>query len=275
MTTASTQSDLILLRRFAEHGDHEAFAQLARRHAGLVYATCRRVLGDRERAEEVSQEIFFRLVQAPQSVKRSVAGWLHRTATRLAIDVARSDASRRRREVKFSRLRESRPPRGGLRGSWVELSPIVDECLAELPERARCLLVEHYLVGRTQTELAEDLRVSVSTVSRRIQSAISALRDNLGKRGVEVGAAALGVLILDHAVEAAPQAVVAEVGKMTLVIAGASGGSAVCVSWSTVAAVALALMMLLAALATVAYVWHVPTPGGAGPSAPPPAATNQ
>ena len=49
---------------------------------------CRRILNDRARAEEVSQETFYRLMTRPQSVSQSLGGWLHRAATRLAVNTS-------------------------------------------------------------------------------------------------------------------------------------------------------------------------------------------
>lgn len=58
-----SEADLALLRRFSDHRDEEAFAEIVRRYAAVVYGTCRRIVGDSARAEEVSQETFFRLLQ--------------------------------------------------------------------------------------------------------------------------------------------------------------------------------------------------------------------
>src|SRR5258706_4222543 len=82
--------DLILLDRFREDGDQEAFAEIVRRYASAVFSTCMRILGDKARADDVSQETFFRLSQKPEAVKQSVGGWLHTAATRLALDAGRT-----------------------------------------------------------------------------------------------------------------------------------------------------------------------------------------
>ncbi|MDB5171425.1 MAG: hypothetical protein JWN51_198, partial [Phycisphaerales bacterium] len=79
-TMHSADTDLVLLRRFTEKGDQAAFSEIVGRYAGMVFAVCRRILNDRARAEEVSQETFYRLMTRPQSVSQSLGGWLHRAA---------------------------------------------------------------------------------------------------------------------------------------------------------------------------------------------------
>src|SRR5208282_729771 len=69
---------LEMLQRWAAHGEAEVFARIVHQYAGCVYATCLRVLGDSGRAEEVSQETFFRLMRRPSEVTQNLGGWLHR-----------------------------------------------------------------------------------------------------------------------------------------------------------------------------------------------------
>src|SRR5438045_2099470 len=75
-------TDRDLLRRFADRQDEAAFESLVRRHAAMVLAAARRVLGGAHDAEDVCQAAF--LLLARQAASRrwqpSVASWLHRTA---------------------------------------------------------------------------------------------------------------------------------------------------------------------------------------------------
>ena len=41
------ETDFSLLRRFAEDGDEDAFSEIVRRYAGVVFSACHRVLRDR------------------------------------------------------------------------------------------------------------------------------------------------------------------------------------------------------------------------------------
>ncbi|MDB5301630.1 MAG: sigE 24, partial [Phycisphaerales bacterium] len=183
-----------------------------------------RILNDRARAEEVSQETFYRLMTRPQSVSQSLGGWLHRAATRLAVDEQRSESARRRREAQVAARmnEEASPDDSGSR--WADVSPHVDEALAALPEEERDILVRHFLRGEAQADLAAEAGTSAATLSRRMKSAVDLLRRELRRRGVDVAPAVLPVLFARHAIEAAPHALLGELGKMVMVSGGHSAG---------------------------------------------------
>ena len=69
------------LRKYAEHRNEEAFAALVQKHAAMVFGTAYRRSGDRESAEEISQNVFTLLARKAPRLSRdgSLAGWLHRT----------------------------------------------------------------------------------------------------------------------------------------------------------------------------------------------------
>src|SRR4029453_2996506 len=103
MAQSSTlpETDMSLLHRFASRGDEDAFSEIVRRYAGVVFCACHRVLRARGWAEGVARETFFRLVNCPARVSHSLGGWLHRAATRLAVDTLRSEQARHRRESTY------------------------------------------------------------------------------------------------------------------------------------------------------------------------------
>jgi len=202
--------DLELLDRFAGLQDGAAFAQIVQRYAGCVYGTCLRVLGDAAVAEDVSQETFFRLMRRPREVKTNLGGWLHRTATHLSLDVLRSQSARRRREIAYTRQGEHEA------STWAELSPCVDQALTELPEELRTLLVQHYLMGRTQANLAEESGQSPATISRRIQEGLEELRSRLRIKGLYALPVALAALLGEVSARQAPAGLMRELGKMTM-----------------------------------------------------------
>jgi DNA-directed RNA polymerase specialized sigma24 family protein len=89
--------DAELLRRYAEEKSEGAFAELVQRHLGLVYACAlRRVAGDAQMAEDVTQLVFTDVARHAVALRRQpvLAGWLF-TSTRFAAAKAMRTARRR------------------------------------------------------------------------------------------------------------------------------------------------------------------------------------
>ena len=220
---ASAQADIELLQQFAQHGDADAFAQLVQRHAGLVYHASLRILRDPGRAEDVSQETFYKLMRQPERVNFCVGAWLHRAATRLSLDILRSESARQQRERSHAIAEQRRRTPS----QWHDLSPHIDDALARLPEATRHLLVEHFLAGKSQRELARQWQVSPATLSRRMKLAMEALRSELQRKDVAFSAVPLLAMLSPLAAEAAPATLLEELGKMAMLSgpgAGAVGG---------------------------------------------------
>jgi RNA polymerase sigma factor (sigma-70 family) len=203
------ESDRALIRRFARQRDDEAFSILMGRYVDMVCTTCRRILGDETQSADAVQETFFQLAKDADRIEGSLGGWLHRVATRRAVDVIRQNVSRRRRE-------ESYASDGVCRSStWSEVEPAVDEALEELPEALREVLLLHFLQGRTTTQIAAAQGTSQSTVSRRMNEALESLRQILRERGVQAGLVPLQAVLL-HGNYAASQALRCGLGKIAL-----------------------------------------------------------
>jgi RNA polymerase sigma factor (sigma-70 family) len=225
------EAEAVLLRRFTTTGDAEAFAELIRRHAGLVYGAAMRILADVDRAADVTQETFLQLTNDAPRVSGSLAGWLHRVATHKAIDQMRRDTSRRRREAEYA----ADQPRE--MADWRELSHCVDEELNRLDDQTREVLIAHFLEGRTTRQIAAAQGVSQATISRRVDAGVTRLRATLRRRGVLVAAGALSAMLSENAAQAVPRAVMMELGKVALLGAPAASAGA-----STIHAVTTGLL---------------------------------
>lgn len=210
------ENEIMLLERFAGTGDTEAFAQIVRQYAGLVYGTCLRILADTDAAADATQETFFQLMKRASEVRGSLAGWLHRVATGKAVDLIRRDSARRQRE------RQHVDDRSGEDRTWREVSPYVDEALTRLDDQTRDLLVGHYLEGRSMADLARQRGISRPTVSREIESGLARLRAQLRRQGVLVAAGALSTLLAQSTAQSAPAVVLQQLGRIALVWAKAA-----------------------------------------------------
>jgi RNA polymerase sigma factor (sigma-70 family) len=257
---ADTPGDLQLLRRYIVEHDSAAFGLIVQRYASCVYSTCLRVLGDSARAEEISQETFFRLLRRPGDVSENLGGWLHRTATHLAIDTLRSDSARKRREINYSRDAASQNSDHAA-STWAELSPCIDQALTELPRDLRDLLVQHFLIGLSQSELSARTGQSPATVSRRIRQGLEELRKHLRLKGVYALPPALAALLCQVSARQAPASLLRELGKMTLLSSAAPATPPV-VRWSKLELRRLFVTIggMALAVAAVEMLAHVPWP---------------
>jgi RNA polymerase sigma factor (sigma-70 family) len=232
-----------LLQQYVETHDGQAFAELARRHANLVYGVCIRILGDKDRAAEASQETFFQLVRSAGSITGSISGWLHCVATRKSIDVLRKDSLRRSVESEYT----EKKPR--VAKEWKDLSLHVDEALNLLEENPRSLVMEYFLENRSMSDIGTARGISAATVSRRINAAVTQLRGKLRSFGLVLSAGLLYSLLQENVAHAVPSTVARELGKMAL--AGREAATGIQAAATTTSS-AIGLKVMLAVLGIAA-----------------------
>ncbi|QJW98578.1 RNA polymerase sigma factor [Frigoriglobus tundricola] len=139
------RSDRDLLREFAAGGDPAAFAEVARRHAGLALRAAAEVCP--AAADDAAQATLILLGRKAAAVagRESAAGWVFETARRLALK-ARTAAARR--AVREARSPAPSPPGDPLDALTLrELQAAVAEELARLPDDLRVPLVLRYWEG--------------------------------------------------------------------------------------------------------------------------------
>ncbi len=186
--------DPVMLERFVLYDDQAAFGEIVRRHGPLVWATCRRVAGHNQDAEDAFQAVFLVLARKAATLReRALLGnWLYGVAVRVARR-ARLAASRRRgREVQVPLMPDPpAPPPPEL----FEVSQAIDEELAALPAWYRDPIVLCDLRGVSRTKAAELLGIPEGTLSSRLANGRKKLAARLLKRGVSLSVAAIpGVL---------------------------------------------------------------------------------
>jgi RNA polymerase sigma factor (sigma-70 family) len=242
-----SDSEAILLERFASNGDAEAFAEIVKQHAHLVYGVCLRILEDKDRASDAVQDTFVQLVRDADCISGSLTSWLHRVATCRSIDLIRRDCLRRQRESKYAAEPEKVQSEQET-ATWQEISGYIDEELDHLEDQTREILLLHFLEGLTTTDIAAKCDISQPTVSRRIEAGVASLRHKLRLRGIITPAAVLTAMLSENAVKAAPAQLMEELGKMAIaggasagvkIAAGISAGTAVKVKIIAVAVITI------------------------------------
>jgi DNA-directed RNA polymerase specialized sigma24 family protein len=83
-------TDAELLQCYAATRDGDAFAEIVRRHGGMVHATARRLA--RDEAEDVTQAVFLLLAQKAGKLSRyrNLAGWLYNVTRYCASNARRT-----------------------------------------------------------------------------------------------------------------------------------------------------------------------------------------
>ncbi|MBA2521070.1 MAG: sigma-70 family RNA polymerase sigma factor [Chloroflexia bacterium] len=188
-------SDAELIGRAAE-GDAHALEILYDRYSSVVLSFAFRLVADRQVAEEVLQEAFFRAWQQGKAFnagRGTFVTWLLSITHNLAIDEIRR---RRRRPQKA----DSEEPAAFLAtvadsstGANVEdeawlgaLRDTIAEALRELPTAQREAIELAYYQGLTQREIADRLGEPLGTVKTRMRLGLQKLRDSLGGHGQEL-----------------------------------------------------------------------------------------
>lgn len=203
--------DQALLIRYAHSRDAEAFAQLVKRYTALVFSVACRVTGNTTTAEDVTQDCFLALARKAPSIHGSLPAWLHRVALNRSLDVTQNEATRKRREAEASL-----PSNSDFEPTWNQISPLIDAALLKLPEEFCEPLVQHFLLGHTQAQIAENLHIGQATVSRRLQEGVERLRAYLKQTGIVCGAAALSTTLSKNALAAVPARLSASLAKMAI-----------------------------------------------------------
>ena len=139
-------------------GDSRAMGALYRRFRQSVYSCALRVVGDEHEAEDVTQQVFLKLMTSLQTyvpARGSFQGWLMRIARNAAVDHVR-----RRRAIPTAEIFGlDTPAQSGpspLRGA-------LDGALAELPLRQRQALILIHL-GFRPAEVAGQMEISEGAV---------------------------------------------------------------------------------------------------------------
>ena len=170
--------DSRLLQRIRER-DEGALAEFYDRHATHVYSLARSLLRNDEDAEDVTQEVFFRVwerVVSYDPARGSPVGWLTTITRRLAIDRTRSRSFRARaRETSLEAAASA--SRDGAEN--IALSAQANEVLAALEQldpAYRDVIRMSYYEGLSHSGIATQLGAPLGTVKSRLREGVTQLR---------------------------------------------------------------------------------------------------
>jgi RNA polymerase sigma-70 factor (ECF subfamily) len=182
--------DRALLER-VRRGDTEGAAELFERYAPALLRFTDRLLSDRGLAEEVTQEVFVKVIARAHQYdgRAEVASWLFAIAANACRDRRRRD--RRAHVVPIDGLAEPVARGEGIERTLIEREKreAVRRALAELSEEQREALVLARYHGLPYAEIAQVLGISVGAVKTRIFRAVESLKTHFSEGAASWNAA--------------------------------------------------------------------------------------
>ena len=223
-----------------EKRSEEAFAELCRRYARLVFSTCYRELGDRTLAEDAAQGVFLLLSQKTKALKSydTLSGWLY-TASRL---VSRNlvKQERRRAMLEERAALEAATEKDNGNPLWERIEPHFHDALIRLRPEDREAVLLRFVQEQSFIEIGVNLGVSENTARMRVSRAIEKIKNHFSKVGITVSSAILAGLLLEKSSQATPALLLSKLPNL----GGLSGSGGVSQSTATIASQASRQMAL-------------------------------
>jgi RNA polymerase sigma factor (sigma-70 family) len=169
----------------------QRISEVVKREQSRLRKFIRRRVPDPLDAEDILQDVFYRLVEANRLLMpiEHVTGWLFRVARNRITDLFRKKEPENFSDVAIAddtgetlRIEDLLPsPEAGPDAIYIR-EVLLDElevALDELPAEQREIFVAHELEGRSFKELAADTGVSLNTLLSRKRYAVLHLRERL------------------------------------------------------------------------------------------------
>jgi len=168
----ATDEELVLR---IKNGDEHAFEQLYESYKGPIANLLYRLCFDRERVDDLMQEIFVRVWRGCQTFRGAskVSTFIFRIAYNHWISESRKP---RGRTIDVRGI-EGKDPSDVALGD--ERTRQVQEAIKQLPENDRVILVMSEYNGMTYEEIGEILGLPIGTIKSRMFYALQHLRDRL------------------------------------------------------------------------------------------------
>jgi len=176
-TSYAGDSDVAL----AAAGDRLAFERLYRLHVNRVFSLCARMVTDRSRAEELTQDVFVRAWEKLHLFRGESAfgTWLHRMTVNVVLNARKTEGRNRARfedDEEGDRV-DSLPSRPLAPGDRMDL----EAAIATLPKGARRVFTLHDIEGYKHEEIAEMLGVTSGATKAQLHRARLLLREALNR----------------------------------------------------------------------------------------------
>jgi RNA polymerase sigma-70 factor (ECF subfamily) len=168
---------MVLLR----DGNTDAFEAVYDRHGRAAFSLAYRMVGDRNVAEDITQEAFLSMWRSRVRFDRergSVRAWVLGIVHHRAIDALRRNIAHDRRRTSAEGLeeRQEAPERTDVEVARRDEAREVREALQTLPEQQLEVVRLAYFGGFTHTQIAQMLDMPIGTVKGRMRLGLEKMR---------------------------------------------------------------------------------------------------
>lgn len=180
------QDDTTLIAAISA-GDTQALEALYDRYSAIVYRLALRILKNQEQAEDVVQEVFWRVWRRSSSFERErgrVAQWLFGVAHNLCIDGLRRQRSRPvsvYEDVEHPLIQQLPDEQVNVAdAAWsTEQRRLIVQALTQLPQAQRQAIELAYFGGLSHQEIATRLDRPLGTIKTRVRLGLQKLKSLL------------------------------------------------------------------------------------------------
>lgn len=207
--------DRELLERYCRAGDHEAFAQLVRRHSDWIYASARRQIGDVHLAEDITQAVFLLLARKASTITSgpNLGPWLFGTLRYCVREARRCRSRQQRRELLAAQMKQTiQSP--ATEDTWDQISSVLDDSVAQLNAPDRQAILLRFFQHKHLSEVGMAMGTSEEAARKRVDRAVSKLRYQLAHKGIEIQSMSLSAMMLSQATDGATAALVNKLAQV-------------------------------------------------------------
>jgi RNA polymerase sigma-70 factor, ECF subfamily len=158
----------------ARGGQHAALTLLVQAHQRSVYSLALRMLGTRDLAEDLTQEVFMQMNRNLGAIEsnRHLGFWLRQVTSNRAIDQLR-----RRARIQMTSLDEETQLFSAEEASDPLLQRHLQALLADLSPPARAVLLLRYQEDLDPVEIARTLGMPLNTVKSHLKRSLQTMRE--------------------------------------------------------------------------------------------------
>lgn len=183
MTSAETQTDAEIMLKLAGY-DSKALEQLYDRYSSMLYALIRKIIPNKELAEEVLSDVFvitWKQMDQFDFKSNNVFTWLVTLTRNKAVDAMKREMGKEKREYSEEYEKEEILPKLSPEIKAIEFADVpemrekVKAAINSLADTQKSVIDLSYYEGLDENVIAERLKIPVSSVKSKLHLANNSL----------------------------------------------------------------------------------------------------